>query len=307
MDQLVQRGFRVGPVHLRVADVDRSIGFYGSLLGLSPRPWTGVSTALVVEEADEPLIVLHERSGVRPARQRGRLGLYHVAVRLPTRADLAAWFVHVARLGVPVGAADHHVSEAIYLADPDGHGIEVYADRPASLWIHAGDEVSMTADPLDTAGLVAAAVHSTWSGAPSGTTIGHVHFHVPDLAAAERWYVDTVGLSVTMRSYPSARFFAVDGYHHHVGSNVWAGPSATPPGEDEAALLAWTWWTPDHAAVGASFDAARRAGVACDVLDRRDPRHPNPIGGVDAVVLTEPWGTSIVVAGVGPGAAKVRP
>ena len=162
---------------------------------------------------------------------------------------------------VPMGMSDHLVSEALYLNDPDGLGIEIYSDRPRATWMKRGDELAMATEPLDVEGLVSDPTAHPWTGMPAGTTIGHMHLHVGDLAGAERFYGATLGLDVVVRSYPGALFLSAGGYHHHLGTNTWAR-GATPPAADEAQLLGWDLVVEDAAEVQAVRARVTGAGGA---------------------------------------------
>jgi len=176
--------------------------------------------------------------------------------------------------------ADHAVSEALYLSDPDGLGIEVYADRPRTSWAYRGEELVMTTDPLDLADLIDAGGVRDWSGAPDGTTIGHVHLHVGDLSAAKAFYHGALGFDVTVWSYSGALFFSAGRYHHHLGTNTWSpGPSA---GADEAKLLEWELVVPEHRHTKHIGERLRSAGY---------PLHEAP----DGVRTSDPWGTRVYV------------
>lgn len=266
---------RLGPVTLQVADLARSVSYYERVLGLRPVA-TGEGTATLGGADGTVLVELVERRGARPAG-RGRLGLYHFAILLPDRASLGRFARHLAEQGIRAGAADHLVSEAFYLTDPDGLGIEVYADRPRSMWRREGGEVVMATDPLDVASLVAEAGDTRWSGMPAGTAMGHIHLHVGDLAQASRFYGDGLGFDRTMWSYPGALFLSAGGYHHHVGTNVWAGPGARLTGEDDAQLLAWTLVLPT---------GADREGL---VHHLESSGHPVTPGGI----MADPWGIRV--------------
>jgi catechol 2,3-dioxygenase len=274
----------LGPVRLAVADVDRSVSWYGRVLGLeAERAEEGSGTALGVPGGDELVRLVH-RPGARPHPGRGRLGLYHFAVLLPDRASLGSFLTHARALGVPLGASDHGVSEALYTSDPDGLGIEIYADRPAERWPRSPDGgLGMGTAPLDAASLMGAAKDRPWRGAPRGTRIGHVHLHVGDLDAAERFYADGLGLEPTLRGYPGALFLAADGYHHHLGLNTWAGPDAAPAGPSDAALLEWQVRLPDDRAVRAAVARMRSRGF-----------EPLPEAGGSA--FEDPWGTPVSLA-----------
>jgi catechol 2,3-dioxygenase len=240
----VDPGLTIGAVSLTVADLERSIAFYRDAFGFQVHSRDERSARLGaghgdgVGSAGSVLLDLHEVPGAkRPLRA---TGLFHYAVLLPSRADLARAVLRLSAAGVRIqGASDHGVSEAIYLADPDGNGIEIYRDRPRSEWPHErGGAVSMPTEPLDLEGLLREAPRDPDSTgpAPDGTRIGHVHLHVADLAAAERFYVDVLGFDVVTRYGSQALFVSAGGYHHHVGLNTWAGVGAPPPPEGSAGL-----------------------------------------------------------------------
>lgn len=241
---------RIGRVRLRVADLGRALDFYQRVLGLHDAGGAALGPA----GGPPALVELVEERGAPPRPPRTP-GLFHFALLVPTRRDLGRALLRFRDVGWRLhGFADHSVSESIYLADPEGNGIEVYADRPREAWTREGDELRMTTDPLDLDDLLAAAGPAEASaGLPQGTVVGHVHLEVSDLAAAEVFYARDVGFDVTVRSYPGARFLAAGGYHHHVAVNVWNGARGrvpagarglvdyeivVPGGEDREALLA---------------------------------------------------------------------
>ncbi|HEX8393225.1 MAG TPA: VOC family protein, partial [Longimicrobium sp.] len=172
---------RLGAVRLQVGSLERSLAFYQGVLGLRIVRRDAGSVRLGVPESDAELMELRERAGAAPVPGRGRLGLYHFAILLPDRAALGRFISHLAAVGERAGASDHRVSEALYLQDPDGHGIEVYADRPRATWRARDRELVMATEPLNMADLVRAAGGAPWTGMPAGTVIGHVHLHVGDL------------------------------------------------------------------------------------------------------------------------------
>jgi catechol 2,3-dioxygenase len=274
---------RVGAVRLQVADLGRSLAYYQRTLGLRVLSREGGVARLGPNGAGRPLVELHERSGARPVRPMSRLGLFHFAILVPDREQLGRFLGHLAGLGIRPGAADHLVSEALYLHDPDGLGIEVYADRPREQWQRRGRELAMTTDPLDLASLVRAGGGSPWGGMPDGTVLGHVHLHVGDLERTRAFYHAALGLDLMVWSYPGALFLAAGGYHHHLGTNVWAGevPAA---GDEDARLLEWELRLPDAASV-----AAAAAGVA-------ESGGQVSAEGADAV-LADPWGTRLRLTG----------
>ena len=245
---------RIGTVTLQVADLARSLAFYQGVIGFRMLPAPAGSPAgqiayLGAPGEERPLLVLVEKPGVRRVPERGRLGLYHHAVLLPSRADLGRLLRHARALGVHVGSSDHLYSEALYLVDPDGLTVEVYRDRPRSEWLVSPDGEIMTAiDPLDVPAVLAAAGDEPWTGLPAGTTIGHVHLYVGSIEQARPFYYEGLGLSQTLWSLPSANFLSAGGYHHHVGVNTWAAGSPVATDED-ARLLHWEWLLPDAASV----------------------------------------------------------
>jgi catechol 2,3-dioxygenase len=235
-----------GAVHLTVADLDRSIVYYERAVGLRVCKRAAGTAHLGAGHGD--LLSLYEEPGAQPVQ--GHTGLFHFALLVPERADLARWLTHAASERVPLsGASDHLVSEAIYLRDPDGHGIEIYRDRPREEWDADGDGIRMATLPLDIEDLLGSldGDEPSFSGLASGTRMGHVHLHVADIGASEAFYRDTLGFDVMARYGTEATFLAAGGYHHHVGANVWAGRGATPPPPGSAALRFATIVLPDAA------------------------------------------------------------
>jgi catechol 2,3-dioxygenase len=270
---------RVGRVRLQIADLARSLEWYQRVLGFEARERRAGWAALAGPGSSDTLVELHERPGASPLPRRGRLGLYHFAILLPSRAALGAFVRHLSALGERAGMSDHFVSEAVYLSDPDGLGIEVYADRPRSAWRHDGGELVMATEPLDVAALVADADPEGWRGLPAGTTIGHVHLFVADLSAAAAFYHAGLGLDQTVWSYPGALFLSAGGYHHHLGTNTWAA-GAPRAGDADARLLDWELVLPRQVDVAAALDSIEERGAPV----RRDPS-----GGSAA----DPWGTTV--------------
>ena len=256
-------GARVGAVTLQVSDLSRSLHFYQDVLGFTvareERVSGGASATLAAPGGNDDLVHLREKSRARRVPPRGRLGLYHFAILLPTRGDLGRFFRHVTDKGVQVGAADHLFSEALYLTDPDGITIEVYRDRPSGEWIYQQGELVAATDPLDVDGIVEAAGSTRWKNLPAGTTIGHVHFYVGNLARAEEFYVTGLGFEKRIESFPGALFVSAGGYHHHVGLNTWAAdaPLAT---DDDARLLWWDLLVPGPTAIREVVSRLARLG-----------------------------------------------
>jgi catechol 2,3-dioxygenase len=278
---------RIGHVHLQVADLDRSLAFYRDLLGFWQVSQDGPTAALSATGEPPLHILLTERQGAR-RKPRHTTGLYHVAIRFPSRAALARVLQRLLTNGWAFeGFADHGVSEALYLADPDGNGLELYADRPREEWPRKGEQVVMGTDPLDVEGLLAevAGDVSRWAGVDRGTDIGHVHLHVSDLDAAEGFYHDLLGLDVTQRGYPGALFFSAGGYHHHVAANVWAGVGAPPPPADAVGLLSFALHVPDKATWEDVQARVQKGGVA--IIDRHD------YGTAISVTIADPAGNRV--------------
>lgn len=257
----------MGRVALVVRDLEKVGRYYEESIGLHPM---GRDGEVALYGAGEN--VLLELRQDRLARQRSpkEAGLFHSAFLLPSRADLGAWTQHAIDRQLQVsGVADHLVSEAIYLNDPEGNGIEIYVDRPRDQWVWEGGQVAMASDPLDTEGILKSAQGRKWQGFPDGTVMGHVHLQVGSVAEAEGFYAAKLGLNVTSH-YPGAVFMAADGYHHHIAANVWnsrgAGPRDLPAtGLAEVAL---------HVAPERAADLRALAGLAPDAalgFDLADP------------------------------------
>jgi catechol 2,3-dioxygenase len=273
---------RMGPVHLSVADLGRSIAYYESALGLRVHDRAGARAELGT--GGEALLVLEEVRGARPAR--GFTGLYHFALLVPERADLARFLAHAARRHVAlVGLSDHFVSEAIYLSDPDEHGIEVYWDRPRETWEGRVGE-RMTTLPLDVDGLLAELAdpaRAPFDGLAAGTVMGHVHLRVADVPAATAFYRDVLGFGLMALFGRQAAFLSAGGYHHHIGANAWESAGAPPAPEDTATLRRMTILLPGAAALETVAERVRAAGV--DASDGAD----------GTVALRDPSGNPVVL------------
>jgi catechol 2,3-dioxygenase len=275
---------RLGPVRLQIANLDRSLAYYQEVLGLVPLQRAVGQATLAPPDTDTVLVELHEQKNAALAPQRGRLGLYHYAILLPERAALGRFAGHLAARGERPGASDHLVSEALYLRDPDGLGIEVYADRPRSSWRYRDGELAMASNPLDFEDLVRAAGDEPWRGMPQGAVVGHIHLHVGDLNRAAAFYQLALGFEKTVWSYPGALFLSAGGYHHHIAVNTWAGAGARPPAEDEARLLAWELVLPRAEDV---VVVARRL-LQCGYKTRDEGA---------GLMTVDPWGTPLRLAG----------
>jgi catechol 2,3-dioxygenase len=270
---------RLGRVRLQIADLDRSIAYYETVIGLRVLERRDGVAKLAPWGSDRIIVELREKKGVRPVGRRGAIGLYHFAILLPDRASLGRFIEHLAAVGAYAGMSDHSVSEAVYLTDPDGLGIEVYADRPREAWTARDRQLEMTTIPLDVRNVIAAGAGEDWKGAPAGTVLGHVHLYVRDIADAERFYHAGVGFDKVVWSYPGALFMSAGGYHHHIGTNIWAA-TAPLPTDDDARLLEWEVILPTQHDVDAAAAAIADAGFDT-TREGRD------------VTVRDPWGTQL--------------
>lgn len=212
----------VGEVGLKVLDLKKMIRFYKEILGFEVLEET--KTAAVLGAGGKVLLRLEAKAGMTPKNQR-YAGLYHFAILLPDRKELGKILLHLHHHGIGIGSSDHLVSEALYLSDPEGNGIEIYRDRAAEEWDWNGSQVVMAVDPIDAAGLVQAAEQSgeEFRGMPADTVMGHIHLHVSNLPEAKTFYVDGLGFEVVSAMGGQALFLADQKYHHHIGLNVWNG------------------------------------------------------------------------------------
>lgn len=212
----------VGEVGLKVLDLQKMIRFYKEILGFEVLEET--EAVAVLGAGGEALLRLEAKAGTAPKNQR-YAGLYHFAILLPDRQELGKILLHLHHHGIGIGSSDHLVSEALYLSDPEGNGIEIYRDRAPEEWDWNGGQVVMAVDPIDAAGLVQAAEQSgeEFGGMPAGTVMGHIHLHVSNLPEAKTFYVDGLGFEVVSAMGGQALFLADQKYHHHIGLNVWNG------------------------------------------------------------------------------------
>ncbi len=251
----------VSAVSVTVSDLDRALAFYTRNIGLRLFDRAPDSARMGAPDG-RPFLHLHEHRNARHVR--GTTGLYHFAILVPSRAELARALMAMAERGTRfTGFADHLVSEALYLSDPDGNGIEIYRDRPREEWTREGGFVRMTVDPLDLDGLAAEAAGGveTWNGLPAGTRLGHIHLHVASIDASERFYTTVFGFDLTARLGRQASLFSAGGYHHHIGVNTWAGEGAPPPPPDAVGLREFHVALPSEAGVRALRDRVTGAGM----------------------------------------------
>ncbi|AQQ54516.1 VOC family protein [Planococcus lenghuensis] len=234
----------VSQVNLKVQNIDRSLAFYTSVIGLSVLNRTETSGQLTAD-GKTVLVSLEQPEGVTPKQPR-TTGLYHFAILLPERSDLAAIVRHFTQIDLQFGASDHLVSEALYFSDPDGNGIEIYRDRDPDEWTWNGEEVVMTVDPLDFDDLLENSEPKEWQGLPADTAIGHIHLHTGDLQRSEQFYTEGLGLDIVCRYGSQASFISAGKYHHHIGINTWNGVGAPPPSPHSAGLASYSLMLPDE-------------------------------------------------------------
>jgi catechol 2,3-dioxygenase len=263
---------RIGTVGLKARDLSRLSDFYASAIGLQVIDRDSRTARLGA--GGVTLLELEASPDAAPDDPR-TAGLYHTAFLQPTRGDLARWLVHVARTRVPLsGASDHLVSEAIYLDDPEGNGIEVYRDRKPEEWRWNGDRIQMATDRLDLDNLAADAGNAAYAGAPDGLRIGHIHLRVGDLGTTQKFYCDALGLDPTA-GRGGALFMSSGRYHHHVGSNVWHSAGAGRRDDDRAGLAWFSIETADAAIRGAGLERLEAAAVPVHAIENgnefRDP------------------------------------
>jgi catechol 2,3-dioxygenase len=277
---------RLGPVHLAVTDIERSIAFYGEAIGLGAQGRENGVAALGA--GGEDLLVLHEEPSSGPAAG-GRAGLYHFALLHPSRQELARAARRLSATRTPIqGASDHKFSEAIYLPDPDGNGIELYADRPREQWPEPLEALPPGGPlPLDLQGLIELTRDEESSAkADPGLVVGHIHLHVGGLEDALGFYRDVIGFEPMILT-PSAAFVSAGGYHHHLGLNTWRGEGVAQAPVDVVGLRRWTLVLPDEGEVDRLRARVEAAGLEHEEL-------------AEGLLVRDPWGIPLLVTAVAP-------
>jgi catechol 2,3-dioxygenase len=266
--------FHIGAVALRVHDLARLTAFYRDAIGLALiHQEPGFATLGV----DGEVLVRLENGAARPTSP---AGLFHLAILLPSRGALANWVGHAANAGIALeGASDHLVSEALYLSDPEGNGIEIYRDRPRADWPRRDGAIKMATERLDLQALLNEAQAGPYAGMPGGTRMGHIHLRVGDTAQAEAFYAGTLGFDLMVR-YPGASFLSSGGYHHHIAGNIWNSRGASPRGEGEAGLAFFELVARD----AGDFEAMRQRILAAG--GNEDAKGPS---------IADPWGNRLVL------------
>jgi catechol 2,3-dioxygenase len=261
----------VGEVNIRVKNLDYALTFYQNIIGFQVLEKTA-RKAILTTDGKTPLVTLEQPVDVIPKAER-MTGLYHFAILLPTRADLAIFLRHLVQTGYPLGAADHYVSEALYITDPDGNGIEVYRDRPSTEWTWKNGLVDMATEQLDAEDILAES-GAEWNGLPAGTVMGHLHLHVADLKKATEFYTEGLGFKI-VSYYPQAAFVSTGGYHHHIAINTWQGVGAQAPPKNSVGLNWYTLVFPNEEVRSTVIKQLRRLGarvtVEADFYGTSDP------------------------------------
>lgn len=282
-EQKIHPDTTLGYVHLTVSDLKRSLDYYQNALGFNLHKRKNGIAHLGAGKQD--ILVLTEVPGA--TRPRRASGLYHFATLVPSRLELAQSLKHIAETGTPVeGFADHLVSEAIYLSDPDGNGIEIYRDRPRSEWYDEQGNFKIATDPLDLDGVLAElenAATPSWRGLDPETKLGHMHLHVANLPQAESFYNGVLGFDLMARYGPMASFVSAGGYHHHIAFNTWAGVGVPPPPPGSVGLREFVVRLPNVEEMSRVIDRIQEAGLPIEETDEgvlvRDPSK-------NAIVLT---------------------
>lgn len=255
----------VDQIKLSVSDLQRSITFYTDILGFELLEQGSVTASLTANGKD-PLVLLEENQ-LALRKQGRRTGLFHFAILLPSRKDLGNFLTHIQNKRYPLhGASDHLFSEAVYLADPDGHGIEVYRDLPSDDWTWHGEELPLVSDPMDVEGVLSEA-DDQWTGIPAETVIGHIHLHVRNLEEAKRFYVDGLGFDVTIPMRHGALFVSTGGYHHHIGLNTWNGTDIPKPDENSIRMQWYSIKFHDISERGETIDQLKKLGYPVEQDD----------------------------------------
>jgi len=266
----------VGEVNIKVKDLDNSLAFYQNIIGFQLLKKTN-RKAILTTDGKTPLVTLEQPVDVIPKAEH-MTGMYHFAILLPTRADLSVFLQHMVQTGYPLGAGDHYVSEALYITDPDGNGIEVYRDRPSSEWKWNNGLVEMATEQLDARGILAES-DAQWHGLPASTIMGHLHLHVSELKKAEEFYTKGLGFKI-VSYYPQAAFLSTGGYHHHIAINTWQGVGAVTPPKNSVGLNWYTLVFPDEAARNNVIKQLQQLGAPLteeeDYYETKDPSG-NPI------------------------------
>lgn len=270
---------RASRITLAVRDLPAVAGFYENIIGLTVL--RKAADCVVLGTRSHALVELTHRRGLAANKARSA-GLFHSAFLLPNRAALGAWLGHAADAGAMLhGSSDHIVSEAIYLSDPEGNGVEIYVDRPSECWRGPDGQIRMSTAPLDLNDILKAGQAQPWCGFPDAGSLGHVHLQVGSTESADAFWCGVIGLEITTR-YPGASFYAVGDYHHHIAANIWNSRN-TPPIDGSRAGLAQVTLT------------VSEPDMCVEILRRANEKGVEYGQGDNALVLTDPWNLSIAI------------
>jgi catechol 2,3-dioxygenase len=259
----------LGEVKLKVSNLERSLQFYQDVIGFKILSQEA-NTAKLTTDGKKALVVLEEIPNAVSVPRRSAAGLYHFAILLPKREYLGVALRRLVESGIHIGQADHLVSEALYIADPDHNGIEIYCDRPRETWKRdAEGNYIMASDPIDWEGLLDEANNCSAEGLPPETTIGHVHLHVTDLRKSRQFYCDILGFDITanVAEQMGALFISAGGYHHHIGLNIWAGIGAPLAPQQGTGLAYFTIVFPNPEALERTLQQLENAEITADEQD----------------------------------------
>ncbi|MEL3972521.1 VOC family protein [Rossellomorea oryzaecorticis] len=248
----------IDQVTIKVQDIQRSTKFYQEIIGFKVLDQSQ-NQAHLTADGQTPLLTIVQPENVTPKQPR-TTGLYHFAILLPERADLGRILHHFAQLNIPLGSSDHLVSEALYLNDPDGNGIEVYSDKPSADWTWNGGQVEMAVDPIDARAILAEGEGEPWTGLPSKTVMGHLHLHAADLDETADFYTKGLGFEVVSSLGNQALFLSTGRYHHHIGLNTWNGTGAPKPAESSAGLKSFNVCFPSQEEKDAATNRLKTLG-----------------------------------------------
>ncbi|SDN71058.1 catechol 2,3-dioxygenase [Paenibacillus sp. yr247] len=273
---------KLGLVKLNVSNLERSIRFYLEIVGLKVLQSTSTQAELTVDGI-HPFLLLEEIPHAQVTQRRSAAGLYHFAILLPSRKDLGASLRNLIQSGIHIGQADHLVSEALYITDPDNNGIEIYCDRPRNTWRRdENGNYIMASDPIDWEGVLKEAEGFEWSGLPVGSTMGNIHFHVKNLQKSREFYCDVLGFDVAVDASETmkALFISAGGYHHHIGMNIWAGEEAPSRPSNGTGLEYYTLIFPTEKTRNEALERLQSVGVQATDLD-------------DVLTVTDPSGIQL--------------
>jgi catechol 2,3-dioxygenase len=266
----------IDQVTINVQDLQKSLHFYQKVIGFSVLDQSE-NKAILTADGQTPLLTIEQPEHVIPKQPR-TTGLYHFAILLPERADLGRILNHFAQLNIPLGSSDHLVSEALYLNDPDGNGIEVYWDKPHSTWTWKGGQVEMAVDPIDARSILAEGERKPWTGLPLKTVMGHLHMHAADLDETADFYTKGLGFEVVSSLGNQALFLSTGRYHHHIGLNTWNGAGAPKPAENSVGMQSFHVHFPSQEERNAAINRLKKLGHQVNIEESGSFSTEDPSG-----------------------------